>query len=167
MTGLLLIVVLGAGVMSLYTNKISLRSHAISQPGIDALKRREGLRLLAYFDGGGVLTIGYGHTKNVYSGQSITPARAEQLLREDLTEFEKTINNAVTVPLTQSQYDALVSFSFNVGSGAFRSSTLLRLLNGGDYTGASDQLNRWKFDNGVIVAGLLNRRVDEINQFWA
>jgi lysozyme len=130
------------------------------------IKGHEGLELVAYKDGGGVWTIGYGHTgAEVKVGMLITLAQAEELLTRDLRSSEGHINTSVTVPLTQNQFDALVSFVFNVGGGAFESSTLLKLLNAGNYAGAADQLLRWNKDEGKIVQGLSNRREAERKLF--
>lgn len=127
-----------------------------------AIKTAEGLRLTAYLDTGGVWTIGYGHTgKDVREGLTIPLSEAERLLTVDLRVAERHVNEAVQVKLTQNQFDALVSFVYNVGGGAFRSSTLLKLLNAGDYEGAANQFPRWNKDNGKVVAGLTNRRHEE------
>ncbi|AHG63199.1 lysozyme [Advenella mimigardefordensis] len=146
----------------------------ISQAGIDFIKSYEALRLQAYDDGVGVWTIGWGHTKGVKKGDKITVAQAEQYLRDDLVRFEKAVNEWVTVPLQQSQYDALVSFAFNVGTGnpdpkygktGFYWSTLRRLLNEGDYIGAANEFLRWDKAGGKVLAGLTRRRKDEYNMF--
>lgn len=131
-----------------------------------AIKTAEGLRLTAYLDGGGVWTIGYGHTgADVRGGLTIPLSEAERLLTRDLRVAEGHVNDAVKVKLTQNQFDALVSFVYNVGGGAFRSSTLLKLLNAGDYEGAANQLPRWNKDNGKVVKGLTNRRHEERELF--
>lgn len=131
-----------------------------------AIKTAEGLRLTAYLDGGGVWTIGYGHTgADVREGLTIPLSEAERLLTRDLRVAEGHVNDVVKVKLTQNQFDALVSFVYNVGGGAFRSSTLLKLLNAGDYEGAANQLLRWNKDNGKVVKGLTNRRHEERELF--
>lgn len=131
-----------------------------------AIKTAEGLRLTAYLDTGGVWTIGYGHTGgDVREGLTIPLSEAERLLTRDLRVAEGHVNDAVKVKLTQNQFDALVSFVYNVGGGAFRSSTLLKLLNAGDYDGAANQLPRWNKDNGRVVNGLTNRRREERELF--
>ena len=131
-----------------------------------AIKTAEGLRLTAYKDGGGVWTIGYGHTgSDVREGLTIPLSEAERLLTRDLRVAEGHVNDAVKVKLTQNQFDALVSFVYNVGGGAFRSSTFLKLLNAGDYEGAANQLPRWNKDNGKVVNGLTNRRHEERELF--
>lgn len=121
----------------------------------------EGCRLTAYRDMVGVLTIGYGHTgADVHEGQQITAAEADQLLMSDLHRFEVAV--AKLAPrTTPGQFDALVSFAFNLGSGALQSSTLLRLHNAGDYAGAAAQFVRWDHAGGREVAGLKARRIAE------
>lgn len=133
----------------------------ISASGLALLKGHEGLSLVAYLDTGGVWTIGYGHTKGVKEGDACTPDQAVAWLDEDADDAELCILMHVIVPLTQNQYDALVSFVYNVGNGSFIGSTLLRKLNAHDYTGAADQLKRWIHDNGKIINGLVARREDE------
>ena len=138
----------------------------ISQYGIDTIKRFEGLELEAYRDIAGVLTIGYGHTgADLKSGDVVTPDEAEALLRLDVTRFEDAVNGSVDVPLNQYQFDALVSFTYNVGVGAFQRSTALKRLNKGDYKGAANALllfNKATI-NGVKrpVEGLTRRRESE------
>ena len=132
-----------------------------SQRGIDLIKRFEGLRLTAYDDGVGVQTIGYGHTKGVRPGMTITEEQAVQFLREDLHSAERDIDRLVTVHLCQHQFDALASLVFNIGGTAFRDSTLLRKLNAGDYAGAGLEFERWVHGGGKILAGLVRRRAAE------
>ncbi|MEN6082881.1 lysozyme [Chromobacterium piscinae] len=130
--------------------------------GIRLIQQFEGLRLAAYQDMVGVWTIGYGHTgPEVKKGLTITQQQADQLLAADLETFETGIGKAVTVPLSANQFSALVSFSYNLGLGNLRSSTLLRLLNQGDYAGAAAQFPRWDRAGGQPVAGLLRRRQAE------
>lgn len=136
----------------------SFSSKGTNANGIRLIKSFEGLRLRAYQDAVGVWTIGYGTTRNVQPGQVITEAEAERLLTQDVERFERDVNAAVTVPLNDNQFSALVSFAYNVGSEALRSSTLLRLLNAGDYQGAADQLPRWNQAGGRVLAGLTRRR---------
>ena len=135
----------------------------ISQKGLQLIKDFEGLELTAYVCPAGVLTIGYGSTgSHVKSGMTITAADAERLLQKDLSRFEESVNELVKVPLTQGQYDALVSFAFNCGTNALAESTLLRLLNSGDYTGAANQFKRWTNQG---LAGLVRRRKAEETLF--
>ena len=130
----------------------------LSANGLNLIKQLEGLRLQAYQCSAGVWTIGYGHTTGVLSGDIIDEAQAEVFLREDIVDPEDTVNRLVTVPLGQNQFDALTSFVFNLGSGNFRSSTLLRKLNAGDYNGAADELLRWIHAGGKSLPGLVRRR---------
>jgi lysozyme len=135
------------------------------QAGLHLIKTFEGLKLSAYLCPAGVWTIGYGTTKGVKPGQAITAAKAEELLAADLRKFEDTVNTAVAVPITQGQFDALVSLAYNIGSGAFRASTLLRLLNAGDYAGAAKQFDRWNKAGKKVLAGLTRRRAAERQLF--
>ena len=129
--------------------------------GFDLIKKWEGLRLEAYLCSAGVPTIGYGHTKGVQLGDVCTEDLANQWLLEDILEAHKAIDELVTVPLNDHQFDALTSFVFNLGYGNLRSSTLLRLLNEGKYLEASNQFPRWNKAGGKVVQGLVNRRAEE------
>lgn len=126
--------------------------------GIAVIKLGEACKLKAYLDGGGVPTIGWGHTKGVKLGQVITQAQADALLREDLKEAEAAVSKYVTVPLTDNQYGALVDFTFNLGAGALQKSTLVKLLNAGHYDQVPAQIMRFVYDNHKLVQGLVNRR---------
>lgn len=147
----------------------------ISDDGMGLIKQFEGFRSAPYRDSAGVATIGYGTTRYpsgkrvAMSDPRISEDYAAQLMRHDLSRFEQAVNDAVMVPLTQNQFDALVSFTYNVGSGALRKSTLLKKLNAGDYAGASDQFPRWNKAtvNGKKVAlkGLTRRRKQERELF--
>jgi len=134
---------------------------SINQAGLNLIKEFEGCILQTYDDGVGVLTIGYGHTQGVSWGQTITQLQAEELLKQDLNYFEQSVTTLVKVPLTENQFAALVSFTFNVGVGAFSESTLLRLLNQKDYRAAADQFQRWVNGGGKEMAGLVRRRTSE------
>jgi len=137
-----------------------------SQKGIDLIKEFEGLELKAYKDSVGVVTIGYGHTgSDVYMGQVITESQAETLLKSDLAKFEKGVAELVKVPLNENQHAALISFSFNLGLGNLKSSTLLRKLNSLDYTGAASEFPRWDKAGGKVLAGLTKRRLAEKELF--
>lgn len=132
-----------------------------SQKGIDFIKRHEALRLNAYLDAVDVWTIGYGHTKTAKKGMTITEAEAEKLLVDDLKTAENEINSH-NLPLKQHQFDALASFVFNVGTGAFRTSTLLKRLNiDTNHPDIPNQFNRWIYGNGKILNGLVKRRKQE------
>ena len=139
----------------------------ISKAGLDLIKQFEGLYLKAYRCPAGVPTIGYGHTAGVAMGQTITQQQADDYLRRDVRQFERAVARLVTVPLTQGQFDALVSFAFNLGEGALAQSTLLRLLNAGDYAGAAAQFDRWNKAGGRVLPGLVRRRAAERALFEA
>src|SRR5262245_57354679 len=149
----------------------------VGQRGKQLFKEWEGLVRHVYLDSGGAPTIGIGHLltrsertsgKIVIGGQAfdyrneLTEQQCWDLLDQDLDSTEQVVNAAVTVPLNQNQFDALVSFTFNVGDGAFRGSTLLKLLNQGQYAQVPEQLRRWNKDNGHVVQGLVNRREKEV-----
>lgn len=136
-----------------------------SNDGINFIRDHEGCRLTAYQDSGGVWTIGVGHTRGVEEGQVITQEQADAFLSDDLGPVESCLNTAVTVSLNQNQFDALASFTFNLGAGAFTGSTLLKKLNSGDYAGAANEFPKWCHDNGQFVQGLYNRRMDEQHLF--
>ena len=136
-----------------------------SQKGLDLIKSFEGLRLSAYRCPADIPTIGYGTTAGVKMGDTITKERAEQLLREDVTRFEQQVSRMVNVPLTQGQFDALVSFTYNLGPGALEKSTLLDHLNRGDYDSAAEQFGRWVHGGGKILPGLVRRRASERKLF--
>ncbi|MCL8307670.1 lysozyme [Pseudomonas putida] len=125
------------------------------------MKSFEGLRLQAYQDAVGVWTIGYGATRGVKAGMSISKEQAERMLLNDLQRFEPEVERLVTVPLSQNQWDALVSFTYNLGAANLESSTLLRKLNAGDYVAAADQFPRWNKAGGKVLAGLTRRREAE------
>lgn len=132
-----------------------------SKNGLDLIKKYEGCRLTAYKCPSGIWTIGYGHTNGVKKGQKISQKQAEIFLKEDIKKFENGVKKAVFVPLTQNQFDALVSFCYNCGLGAFKTSTLRKKLNAKDYKGASNEFLRWNKANGVILSGLTRRRKAE------
>lgn len=141
-----------------------------SQRGRNLISDREGNVLKAYQDSVGVWTIGVGHTSaagapKVTRGMTITLAESDEILSRDLKTFEKAVRDAVKVPLTQNQFDALVSFCFNIGGGAFAKSTLVKKLNAGDTAGAADQFLRWNKVKGKVVRGLTTRRQGERAQF--
>lgn len=119
------------------------QQQVISQTGIDLIKKWEGFRSRSYLCPANKWTIGYGHTHTAKPNQEITLSGAEKLLGQDLIVYEEAVRNLVKVPLNQNQYDALVSFCFNVGRGAFSQSTLLRVLNESNYREAAVQFSRW------------------------
>ncbi|EDV0638068.1 lysozyme [Salmonella enterica subsp. enterica] len=137
----------------------------VSDNGRAFIRAHEGVKLAAYQDGGGVWTIGYGHTRGVKQRQVINHEQADEFLDSDLHQVESCISERVTVPLNQNQFDALGSFVFNVGRQAFSDSTLLKKLNEGNYRAAADQFTRWVYNNDQFVQGLYNRRVAERDLF--
>lgn len=138
-----------------------------SQVGVDLIKRWEGLRLIGYLCPANVPTIGYGSTgPDVRVGMHITEEEAEARLRQSLAVIEKTIKDVVRVPLNQNEFDALVSFAYNVGSNAFHRSTLLKLLNdGASRSVVASQFSRWNKVDGTPIPGLTNRREAERTLF--
>lgn len=138
----------------------------ISLAGINHIKGWEGFKANVYLDSGGKATIGYGHLILPYeSFSTITESEAVSILVKDLSSAENSVNNAVKVPLTQNQYDALVSFVFNVGGGAFRRSTLLKKINSGELSAAKTEFLKWVNAGGKRVQGLVNRRVADAKLF--
>ena len=135
--------------------------------GIELIKHFEGCELEAYKCPAGVWTIGYGHIKGVKEGMKITEMQAEEMLKSELHEYEGYINDYVTVPLNQNQFDAMVSWVYNLGGGNLRSSTLLKVLNAGDYDGVPAQMLRWNKAGGKVLEGLTRRRQAEADLFVA
>lgn len=136
-------------------------TRSINPAGLALIENAEGLRLAAYLDTGNVPTIGYGHTHNVKLGDKCSRAQAEQWLGEDIASAENAVEHLVTVPLTDNQFAALVSFAYNVGFVSFAKSTLLKRLNEGQYANVPSFLKAWVFDNGKRIAGLESRRNSE------
>jgi lysozyme len=137
-----------------------------SLAGFALTRRFEGLRLAAYKDGAGVWTIGYGHTgPDVVAGLTIGEPEAETLLRADLQRAIACVNEHVKAPLTQGQFDAMVDFTFNLGVGAFEGSTLLRLVNRGEFALALRQFGLWVHAGGEVEPGLVQRRAAEALMF--
>lgn len=141
-----------------------------SQAGIDLIHSFEQLRLKAYPDPGSKdgkpWTIGWGSTgMDIGPGTVWTKEQADARFAKDLAKFELGVNQAVTVPLTQGQFDALVSFAYNLGLGSLRTSTLLKMLNDGQYADAGRQILRWTKNDGVEMAGLVRRRKAELKMF--
>lgn len=132
-----------------------------SKTGIELIKKFEGCRTNAYKCPAGVWTIGYGHTASAHEGMMISHLQAEKLLAEDLKRFEKAVSDYVTVPLTQNQFDALVSFAYNVGAEAFRRSTLLVRVNANQLYAAAKQFRRWTKGGRLELPGLVRRRNEE------
>ena len=139
----------------------------ISNNGLDLVKHFEGLVLEAYKCPAGVWTIGYGHTKDVQPGDSWSEDHADHMLEVEMEEYEKYINDLVTVELNQNQFDAMVSWVYNLGVGNLQSSTLLKVLNAGDYAGVPEQIMRWNKAGGKVLEGLTRRRQAEADLFVA
>lgn len=137
-----------------------------SDKGIALIKQFEGCKLKAYQDSVGVWTIGYGWTqpvdgKPIRAGMTIKQETAERLLKTGLVSYESDVSRLVKVGLTQGQFDALVSFTYNLGTRSLSTSTLLRKLNAGDYAGAADEFLRWNKAGGKVLNGLTRRREAE------
>lgn len=137
----------------------------ISNKGIELIKKYEGCRLSSYKCPAGVWTIGYGHTKGVREGMNITLKEANIFLQNDLKIHEKNVEKLVKVSLNQNQFDALVSFEFNVGISNFQKSTLLKKLNKNDFIGASGEFEKWIYANHKPLLGLAKRRKAEKELF--
>lgn len=130
-----------------------------NEAGKAIIREAEGLRLEAYLCPAGKWTIGYGHTgADVHEGLVISEADADGLLSSDIKWAEEAVSSAVKVPITSNQFSALVDFTFNVGAGNFRSSTLLRKLNAGDVAGAAEEFGKWTKAGGKVLPGLVKRR---------
>ncbi|WP_035008871.1 lysozyme [Bartonella vinsonii] len=143
----------------------------ISKDCLCCLKKWEGLCLQAYQDVSGVWTIGYGHTQKagqpaVVEGMVITEKKAETMLLADLRQYERAVEKAVCVNLSDEQFGALVSFCYNIGVTAFQNSTLLRKLNNGDYEAVPTELQKWTKAGGKRLQGLVHRRAAEAG-LWA
>lgn len=132
---------------------------------IELIKRFEGFRFKAYKCPAGIWTIGYGHTKGVKRGDYITHPIAERMLKEDITELEIKLKDLIKIELTLNQWDAIVSFVYNVGISSFSNSTLLRKLNAGDIKNCSKEIKKWVYCKGVVLEGLQKRRDAEAKLF--
>ena len=131
----------------------------INKEGLSIIKQCEGCRLKAYLCPSLIPTIGYGHTTGVKLGDTITQADADRYLLQDIKRFEQAVSALVKVPINTNQFSALVSFTFNVGVGNFKSSTLLKRLNLRDYKGCSNEFERWVYgSNKKPLEGLKKRR---------
>ena len=132
-----------------------------SKEGLALIKKFEGCRLESYRCSANVLTIGYGHTGGVLETDVITQDVADKLLEQDIEKFEKYVNVNVVVELNQSQFDALVAWTFNLGVGNLRQSTMLKKLNEGDYQSVPSEMKRWNKAGGKTLEGLIRRRKAE------
>lgn len=145
-------------------NKINMKT---SIKGISLIKQHEGLRLTAYQCSADVWTIGYGHTQGVRMGDTCTQEQADAWLLEDVERAEKAVRRE-GLELTQNQFDALVSFVFNVGETAFKSSTLLKKIKANPYDPSiASEFAKWKYAGGKVITGLANRRTKESNLYFA
>ena len=138
-----------------------------SKSGLQLTEQFEGFKSVAYQDQVGVWTIGYGHTRGVCAGMTCTDEQAEAWLLEDISIAEADVNRVVTSTITQGEFDALVDFAFNLGNGSLNNSTLLKLVNAGEFDEAAKQFPRWDMAGGHEVAGLLRRRLAEQAEFAA
>ena len=129
--------------------------------GLALIKKFEGCELEAYQCSAGVWTIGYGHTKDVQKGDVWSQSHAEHMLEVELHEYESYINEYVTVALSQNQFDALVSWVYNLGPANLKSSTMLKVLNSGEYEDVPAQIKRWNKAGGKVLEGLIRRREAE------
>lgn len=144
--------------------------HKIGKAGLELIKSFEGLKLTAYLDIVGVPTIGYGCTKgvtkeDVLKKRTITEQEALNMMIHELATFEDGVNKCVTIAINQNQFDALVSFAYNLGLGSLQKSTLLKMLNSGDITNTAEQFLRWNKAGGKEVSGLTRRRQAERSLF--
>ena len=137
----------------------------ISSTGVDLIKHFESCKLTAYQDSVGIWTIGWGHTGSVKKGDIWTQGEADNILLNDLDKFEGYVNQHVKVPLTQNQFDALVSWTFNLGPGNLKSSTMLTKLNEKKYDEVPSQMKRWNKAGGKVLRGLERRRNAEAAMF--
>ena len=133
----------------------------ISQEGLSLIKKFEGCEYNAYKCAAGVLTIGYGHTEGVKEGDLVTQQEADELLKKDVEIFEEEVMKAVTVPMHQHQFDALISWTFNLGGANLNASTMLKVLNQGAYEDVPAQIRRWNKAGGKVLDGLTRRRLAE------
>ena len=133
----------------------------ISENGKSLIKKFEGCELESYQDSVGVWTIGFGHTKGVRQGQSITKDEALAMLDEELIEYEEYVEKLVEVPLNQDQFDALVCWVYNLGPTNLATSTLLYKLNKGQYDDVPSEIKRWNKAGGEVLKGLVRRREAE------
>jgi len=137
----------------------------ISEDGLELIKKFEGCETTAYQDSVGVWTIGFGHTKGVEEGQTCSIEDAESMLADEMDEYEGYINNMVKVELQQHEFDALVAWVYNLGPTNLGESTMLKVLNGGQFDRVPDEMNRWTRAGGKILEGLVRRRQAESLMF--
>ena len=151
----LVVIVLGLGWLQMRT----------SEAGVNLIKSFEGCRTVAYQDAVGVWTIGYGHTIDVKEGMTITQHQCDVMLEVDIETYENYVKKQVNVSLTQNQFDALVSWVYNLGPTNLRNSTMLKVLNAGKYDEVPYQMKRWNRAGGQVLKGLVIRREAEAELF--
>ncbi len=140
----------------------------INLEGLKLLKDFEGCKLKVYADLVGLPTVGYGHMDPVLKiGDTITQERADELLAHDIVKYEQGVNKALTRPISDNQFSALVCFAYNVGIANLNHSTLLKRVNSGEFSIAADEFLKWSHAGGKAVAGLLRRRKAERALFLA
>ena len=144
-----------------YGEITNMQNMKISQEGLSLIKKFEGCKLESYQCAAGVWTIGYGSTSGINEGMEISQEQAEDLLLEDVAVFEEAVNKAVEVPLEQYEFDALVSWTFNLGPSNLNSSTMLKVLNENKKNEVPAQMRRWNKANGETLQGLVRRREAE------
>lgn len=138
----------------------------INQAGIDLIKKFEGFSNKAYICPAGKWTLGYGFTKGVKEGDSIAPEEADKRLTLEIIPFERCITESVHRDLTENQFSALVCFVYNAGEGAFKGSTMLKLLNLGTKPETiANEFQRWIHGGGKVLPGLIKRRAAEAELF--
>lgn len=143
-------------------NRVLITSLSLSAVGLVSILGYEGYSDHAYIPvKGDVPTIGFGTTEGVKMGDTITPVKAVERAYRDADKVHKVIFKCVKVPLSQGEYDAFISFAYNVGSWNFCRSTLVKKLNKGDYEGACLEMKRWIYKDGVVLNGLVTRREEE------
>lgn len=133
----------------------------ISGEGLALIKKFEGCELESYRCSANVVTIGYGHTRTAKEGMTITREEADMLLEEDIRSFETAVLSLVEVDLKQCEFDALIAWTFNLGAGNLKSSTLLKRINAKDWNDVPHQIKRWNKANGTVLQGLIRRREAE------
>lgn len=138
---------------------------SINQAGIDLIKSFEQCRLTSYEDGAGIWTLGWGHTRGITANMTCTQAQADQWFLEDIQETQKILSGLVPSTITANQFSACVSLAYNIGTGHFASSTLLKKLRGHDIAGAADQFLVWDKVAGAHSPGLQRRRQAERQLF--
>jgi lysozyme len=144
--------------------RMAVASLALSASALVGIAIHEGYVGETYKDIVGVPTIGFGETQGVRLGDRTDPVRALIQLNKTTSEFSKRVAACITVPVSQNEFDAYVSFAYNVGTGGFCSSTLVKKLNANDYDGACSELLKWVYAGGKPVQGLVNRRQKEYQQ---